>query len=124
MPEITRTALMRAAGVEAGAFDRHLADLALRKRELTGLTIAVTYVASLRDEIIPQCEWRDAAGIAPGLRVHVFDDVHGAPHHLRDTRLLILAELLRHAGRVRLARWIERVLLWRLRTIPHHSQLS
>jgi hypothetical protein len=121
IPEITRAALMRAARIDGDALDRHLTDLALLQPELSGLPVKVTYIASLRDEIIPQGEWRDAAALTRSLCVYPFDDVHGAPHHLRQTRFLILAALLRHAGRPKLAWVIERVLRWTLGTKPHRS---
>ncbi len=124
MPEITRLALQHTAGVDADGLDRRLADLALSRQELAELPVPVTYVASLRDEIIPQSEWRDAAALTRNLCVYPFDDVHGAPHHLRQTRLLILAALLRHASRARLAGWVERALRWPLHTQPYRSQIA
>jgi esterase FrsA len=107
LPIITRMALQQAAGASAEHLDRHLADLALDEGELSAIRVPVTYIASLRDEIIPQEEWRHAAALTARLRVHVFDDVHGAPNHLRETRLLILSVLLRHAGYVGLGRLVE-----------------
>lgn len=122
MPEITRTALMSAAGVDVSGFESRLMELALTREEIGQIAIPVAYVASLRDEIIPQVEWREAAALTRNLRVYPFDDVHGAPHHLRWTRLLILAALLRHAGRARAASLLERMLRWTSRVEPYRSQ--
>jgi hypothetical protein len=125
MPEITRAALMRSIGADGDAgFDRSLAGLALHEREVAELSVDVTYVASLKDEIIPQRDWQDAALLNEQLRVYAFEDVHGAPHHLRQTRLLILSALLRHAGRARLARGIELILRRVLRAKPYRSPFA
>ncbi|MFF3838338.1 alpha/beta hydrolase [Streptomyces sp. NPDC001930] len=109
MPRITRAALSHTSGVEPGALDQHLRELALTPQEIARLDIPVTYVASLRDEIIPQHDWREAARGHDGFRVYAFDDVHGSPHHLRETRVIILGELLRHGGRTRPARIVEQL---------------
>ncbi|WP_206337072.1 MULTISPECIES: alpha/beta hydrolase [Streptomyces] len=104
MPRITRTALERACRLSPGALDAHLSELALNQDQLAALEIPVHYVASLRDEIIPTAEWRRAAALNPRWRVHAFDDVHGSPHHVVQTRAIILSAILAHAGRPRAAR--------------------
>ncbi|WP_306192443.1 alpha/beta hydrolase [Streptomyces sp. MK5] len=109
MPRITRAALSHTSGVASDALDQHLSELALRPQEIADLKIPVRYVASLRDEIIPQDDWREAARLHDGFHVNAFDDVHGSPHHLRETRVIILGELLRHGGRTRLARLVEQL---------------
>ena len=98
MPVITRVALSHSAGVDDHALDEHLVRLALTASELRALCVPVLYVASLRDEIIPNREWREAAMHAPRFHVHVFDDIHGSPRHLLQTRLLTLRALSRHGG--------------------------
>ncbi len=118
MPAITRAALCHTAGVGDAELDRHLAGLALEDEELAELAIPVIYIASLRDEIIPEQEWRAAAARTEQIRVYAFDDVHGSPHHLRETRLLIMTALCRHAGRARIARWLDRVGRWMLQLAP------
>jgi esterase FrsA len=124
MPAITSAALMQAMGSDIGAFDRRLSELALGELELAALPVPLTYVASLRDEIIPPQEWQEAAALTNKLRIYPFDDVHGAPRHLREIRLLILAALLRHAGRARLAGWVERLLRWTRRAKPLRTQFA
>ncbi|WP_150244399.1 alpha/beta hydrolase [Nocardiopsis quinghaiensis] len=99
MPRITRAALGRAARVSHDELAARLDELALAPDEIAALRIPVTYVASTRDEIIPCHDWRDASVLNTGLSVYAFDDVHGAPHHLRQTRLLTLTALCQHAGR-------------------------
>jgi esterase FrsA len=122
MPEITRSALQHVSGVEADALDNHLTALALRPSELSRLHAPVTYIASLRDEIIPQSDWGEATRVSPKLRVYAFNDVHGAPHHLRETWLLILSTLLRHAGRKRLGRLVEQFFRMKARLGSTHPQ--
>jgi len=104
MPAITRAALGHTTGRSGDGLDGALAALALRPAELSAVTAPVTYVASLRDEIIPAADWREAGAALPDLAVYAFDDVHASPHHLRHTRLLTTIALLEHAGRSRLAR--------------------
>lgn len=99
MPRITGLALGRAARVSPDHLHERLDELALGPDEIAALRIPVTYVASTRDEIIPVGDWRDAAVLNSALTVYAFDDEHGAPHHLRETRLLTLTALCRHAGR-------------------------
>ncbi|MGW0337806.1 alpha/beta fold hydrolase [Streptomyces sp. NPDC003011] len=88
LPRVTRDTLARLTGTEPGddvALGEVLADWALSPRELTALDIPVCYSAALRDEIVP-------GGDPAFLRQHVrrltlneFDDVHGAPGHVRQT---------------------------------------
>lgn len=118
MPAITRATLRHTSGVDDASLNRHLSDLALRDDELARLAVPVVYIASLRDEIIPIDEWNDASVLTEHLKVYAFDDVHGSPHHMRETRLLILSALCRHAGRARIARWIDRIGRWTLRIAP------
>ena len=79
-----------------------ISDLAdrLRTHSLTGDELAscgaeVNYVASRRDEIIPMADVDDLRTHAARLRVLAVDDVHGAPNHLRLTRLFVVASMLR-----------------------------
>lgn len=116
MPRITRAALCHTTGAAPDALDTHLAALALRPAEISGLRIPVRYIASLRDEIIPQRDWREAAGLHPRFLLHTFDDVHGSPNHLKQTRVLVIADLLHHAGRGRLSRLVSRIGRTALRT--------
>ncbi|MFE3461857.1 alpha/beta hydrolase [Nocardiopsis aegyptia] len=99
MPQVTRAALSRAAGVGQEGLSARLDALALDPAEIARLRMPVTYVASTRDEIIPNDDWGAAARSSDRLSVYAFDDVHGAPHHLRQTRLLVLTALCQHAGR-------------------------
>ena len=118
MPVITRAALCHTSGVADAALDDHLAGLALADAEIAELEIPIVYIASLRDEIIPVDEWQRAAGLSDQLRVYAFDDVHGSPHHQRETRMVILTALCRHAGRARIARWLDRIGRWMLQLAP------
>jgi esterase FrsA len=123
MPVITRAALRHTSGVDEAGLEQHLGGLALSQAEISALPIPVLYVASLRDEIIPQREWRDAMSLNSKFQVYAFDDVHGSPHHLKQTRFLILSALCRHAGRERLARVLSLAGSWALRLKPlssHH----
>jgi len=103
MPEITRRALEHTTGAASTELDAHLAGLALTPEELAELDVPVSYVASLRDEIIPNREWQEARDNHAHFSVYTFDDVHGSPHHLGFTRLLTLGAVCHHTGKARLA---------------------
>lgn len=121
MPQVTRAALLRAARVGPQNLSASLDALALRPQEIASVRIPVTYVASTRDEIIPNLDWRDAAELNSGMSVYAFDDVHGAPHHLRQTRLLILTALCRHARRRSLVFLLDMLTRRFLRIRPLHN---
>ncbi len=124
MPGITRFALSVALGCGQAAVDDRLSALALSENELKAVSVPLHYVAALDDEIIPASEWTAAQRLVPQFHLHAFKDVHGAPHHLTETRLLILSILLRHTGRAILSRFLTQILRFRLRfssTRLHHS---
>lgn len=124
MPRITALALGRAARTAPDDLTERLDELALAPDEIAALRIPVTYVASIRDEIIPNSDWRDAAVLNSGLTVYAFDDKHGAPHHLRQTRMLTLIALCRHAGRRRTASLIGLLARGLMRIRPLHNGLA
>ena len=62
--------------------------------ELAAPGIPVRYVAALRDEIVPLGEASTLRGAVPDAAVTVFDDIHGAPAHLAQTRGLLLETAL------------------------------
>ncbi|MEE1748351.1 MULTISPECIES: alpha/beta hydrolase [unclassified Streptomyces] len=72
-----------------------LADFPLTPPRLGSLDIPVGYVASSRDEIIPQTEHRLLALLLPQARFKVFDDVHGSPEHVGAMRRWLVLSLLR-----------------------------
>ncbi|MFD9125594.1 alpha/beta hydrolase [Kitasatospora sp. NPDC059571] len=72
----------------------YLRGWGLADTELAGLDIPVRYIASLRDEIVPLGEAATLRAAAPGTSVTVFDDVHGSPAHLAETRGLLLETVL------------------------------
>ncbi|MFE6668776.1 alpha/beta fold hydrolase [Streptomyces sp. NPDC057697] len=72
-----------------------LADFPLTPSLLGSLDIPVGYVASSRDEIIPQSEHRLLALLLPQARFKVFDDVHGSPEHVGAMRRWLVLSLLR-----------------------------
>lgn len=115
MPAISRFALSIALGCEKEKVDDALSALALSTGELKSVSVPLHYVAALEDEIIPSSEWTDAQQLVPQFHLHAFKDVHGAPNHLIETRLLILSILLQHTGRAILSRFITQILRFRLR---------
>lgn len=80
------------------AVRKRLAPMALRPDDLAAVRVPVRYVASRRDEIIPRREWERLAVALPDFTWVEFDDVHGSPAHLTDTRLWLLRGVLARLG--------------------------
>jgi pimeloyl-ACP methyl ester carboxylesterase len=97
-----------------GAPDGDVRGWAFTAQELAALDIPVHYASCRRDEIIPP-------GEQAALRDHVrqthlieYDDVHGAPNHVAETRLWGVAAVLRMRGALDAqGRLVD--LLWRAR---------
>ncbi|WP_051558886.1 alpha/beta hydrolase [Allorhizobium undicola] len=124
MPSITRFALSVALSCPQEDVNDALSTLALSEAELKGIGVPLHYVAALEDEIIPASEWEEAKSLVPDFHLHAFHDVHGAPNHLTETRLIILSLLLQHTGRAMFSRFIKQILRLRLRFAGrrlHHS---
>lgn len=118
IPLITRVALAHAMGVDVQELPEHLPALSMQPDELHRLRTPVLYIAAERDEIIPASEWQQVAPQAPNLRLHSFDDVHGAPNNLRTVRLIILTMLLRHSGHRLGSRFLQTLLRLRFAVQP------
>lgn len=95
VPGTTRRTLSHLCRKPPGELWPHLAGFAVDEAALRRLTIPICYIASRRDEIVPFAEAALLRAAAPHARVVTFDDVHGAPHHIRSIRKLIPLELLR-----------------------------
>ncbi|MEU5839545.1 alpha/beta fold hydrolase [Streptomyces diacarni] len=95
VPRITVDTLAHLTGASGGALREELAGFALSHKQLSGLGIPVGYVASGRDEIIPPADPRTLAECVADCRTLELDDLHGAPHHVRETQLWCVATLLR-----------------------------
>ena len=94
VPRITRDVLAVLTGTDADRLPGALAGWGLRPDELARLRIPVRYVASARDEIVPQQDAADLARWAPDVRIRRFDDVHGSPDHVAATRRFLIGFLL------------------------------
>ncbi|MEU5784734.1 alpha/beta fold hydrolase [Micromonospora lupini] len=104
VPRITVDTLSRLTGTKLADSGTPLEDWALPTEILTGLRVPLAYVSCLRDEIIPGSELALLRDHVRDLRVLEYDDVHGAPAHVAETRLWTLATILRMAGRLPVAR--------------------
>ncbi|WP_042388922.1 alpha/beta hydrolase [Streptacidiphilus melanogenes] len=97
LPATTRACLAHTMRTPLDELQERLRDWALTDAELAVLAeqrVPVHYVASLRDEIMPagEADLLRRAGV-PGTD-RVFDDVHGAPDHLDETRLHLIGGAL------------------------------
>jgi esterase FrsA len=104
VPLTTKRTLAHLTGWQVDELADHLADFALSDDELAEVNIPVHYVVSGRDEIVPADESRRLARTLPQLSTVEFDDVHGSPAHLTDTKLWIVRALLEMSGGPGLAR--------------------
>jgi pimeloyl-ACP methyl ester carboxylesterase len=112
VPRITIDTLAHMIGTEPPKVIGGLDDWALTDEELSTLDIPVSYMASLRDEIIPAGEVRRLRSHVRRLDILSHDDVHGAPRHVLETQLWTAVSLLRMRG-ARGPRSAAIGLLWR-----------
>ncbi|MFE7457546.1 alpha/beta fold hydrolase [Streptomyces sp. NPDC057554] len=98
LPRTTTATLAYLAQREPEQTRKELAALALDEETLARVRVPVRYVASRRDEIIPRREWERLAEHLPDFTWVEFDDVHGSPAHLTDTRLWLLRGVLDTLG--------------------------
>ncbi|MFF1419724.1 alpha/beta hydrolase [Streptomyces sp. NPDC058280] len=95
VPGITTDTLRRLTGSEDLTELRHrLAQFALTPEQLRQVRIPVRYVASSRDEIIPDTDQALLRRTLDDVRFKTFDDVHGSPAHLDAMRRWLISQLL------------------------------
>ncbi|MGW1915863.1 alpha/beta fold hydrolase [Streptomyces sp. NPDC002076] len=99
IPDLTLDTLARLTGVRRPGLREHLTEWALAADELRALDIPVTYVRSLRDEIIPGADAELLARHVPELELIEYDDVHGSPGHVDEVRAALAQAVLRMTGR-------------------------
>lgn len=115
VPTTTKLTLEHVTRLKAEPLWNMLNTLALSTNDLKRLRVPVTYIASLRDEIIPPDDWHAVASCVPHATLQAYDDVHGAPGHIdlirKDIPLSILSQMDRTAswavGWLKIARGIE-----------------
>ncbi|UMP06804.1 alpha/beta fold hydrolase [Amycolatopsis sp. EV170708-02-1] len=95
VPETTKRALAHLLRVPKGEVPERLGAFALRPDELTQVQVPVYSVVSLRDEIIPSADTRVLERHLAKFKAVRFDDVHGSPGHVLQTKLWIVHSLLR-----------------------------
>lgn len=95
VPGITADTLRRLTGSADLTELRHLlAGFALTPEQLRQVRIPVRYVASSRDEIIPDRDHALLRRTLDDVRFKTFDDVHGSPAHLGAMRRWLISQLL------------------------------
>lgn len=62
--------------------------------KLSEISIPLSYVGSLRDEIIPASDANTLKELAPNVELFFHDDVHGSPSHMRTTQIWLFLQLL------------------------------
>ncbi|MFJ8791301.1 alpha/beta hydrolase [Streptomyces sp. NPDC102462] len=95
VPGITADTLRRLTGSDdLTQLHALLPEFALTPKQLGQLRIPVRYVASSRDEIIPDTERTLLRDTLHDVRFRTFDDVHGSPAHLGAMRRWLITQLL------------------------------
>jgi pimeloyl-ACP methyl ester carboxylesterase len=112
VPGITADTLRRLTGSEdLTELRRRLPEFALTTKQLRQVRIPVRYVASSRDEIIPDGDHALLRRTLDDVRFKTFDDVHGSPAHLGAMRRWLISQLLWLRFARRRARPTSRTLL-------------
>ncbi|MFI6985320.1 alpha/beta hydrolase [Embleya sp. NPDC050154] len=107
LPRVTVDTLARLTGAKPENLYARMADWALTPDQLAALDIPVACTVSLRDEIIPPADPDLLRAHVRKLSLNTYDDVHGSPRHVTETRLWIIVSVLRMMG----ARTPQRALL-------------
>jgi hypothetical protein len=97
VPKVTVDTLIhltRLAGASPQELFTHLRPWALTGELLAGLRIPLGYTVSLRDEIIPAGDVRVLREHVPDLSLNEYDDVHGSPSHVDETRMWAVRTIL------------------------------
>ncbi|ADG99443.1 conserved hypothetical protein [Segniliparus rotundus DSM 44985] len=98
-PQTTKDALSATTGKPVAALPDFLPSLALTDEQLRRIRVPVTDIVSLRDEIVPRKDPELLESAVPTARTIAFDDVHGSPGHVQDTKAHIAAALAGFAAR-------------------------
>jgi pimeloyl-ACP methyl ester carboxylesterase len=98
VPRVTVDTLAHLTGTAPGEVFGHIRGWALGGEPLAALRIPVAYLASRRDEIIPQAEVRLLRRHVRELTVMENDDVHGSPRHTAESGLWAVTSVLRMRG--------------------------
>jgi esterase FrsA len=98
VPRITADTLAHISGAPRAEVFERLRGLALSDARLRAVRVPVYAAVSRRDEIIPEADaWLLRRHVAD-LRPVEYDDVHGSPAHVAESRLWIIRSLLELRG--------------------------
>jgi esterase FrsA len=98
LPGITVSTLAHLTRLEPSAVSDHMRDWGLTADELSAVGIPVYYVASRRDEIIPEGDLRFLRDHVSRLHVLEYDEEHAAPRYAAETRAWVMLSILRMSG--------------------------
>jgi pimeloyl-ACP methyl ester carboxylesterase len=98
LPRITVDTLAHVTGLTFDELSGQLAGWRLTEQDLAGLTVPLCYLASRLDEIIPTGDVDSLKRHVPNLHLVEYDDEHGSPQYLAETRLWSALSVLRMRG--------------------------
>lgn len=99
VPRLTIDVLAHMAEAKPEELAERLRPMALTDEQLDAVRVPVSYLASLRDEIIPAGEIRHLRDHVAGLTVFENDDVHASPRYIVDSLVWLVLSVLRLRGR-------------------------
>ncbi|MBZ5750612.1 alpha/beta fold hydrolase [Metabacillus rhizolycopersici] len=94
IPVITKKTLSHVCALTELELKENLSNLSIDVKALSKLKIPITYVFSLKDEIIPITELEFIQRNINNLDLITFDDVHGSPNHMDQIQKLIPEKIL------------------------------
>ncbi|MBE5102259.1 alpha/beta fold hydrolase [Priestia aryabhattai] len=95
LPLVTKKTLSHVCELKESELRNSLVDLSIDKNDLNKLDIPITYVFSLKDEIIPAAELEFIKKYIRNLDLVTFEDVHGSPNHMNQVQQLIPEKILK-----------------------------
>ena len=98
LPRLMLDTLAHLTRTPAEEVTGHVSNWALTDAQLAALHIPICYLASRRDEIVPQSDVSHLRHHVRDLRLLENDDFHGAPRRAAETRLWAALSVLRMRG--------------------------
>ncbi|MBY0595854.1 alpha/beta fold hydrolase [Bacillus bingmayongensis] len=94
IPSVTRKTLSHVCELTEDELRKELVNFSIDVNALNRLKIPITYVFSLKDEIIPITELAFIKQHISNLDLITFDDVHGSPNYMGQIQQLIPARIM------------------------------
>lgn len=118
LPRVTVDTLAHLTATDRASLGACIWDWALTDKDLAAVRIPVSTIVSSQDEVVPAADVRLLREQIPALSLVEFDDVHGSPDHLLESRVWTGLSLLRMI-RMREAKRAAFELMWQATKLRH-----